>query len=129
MEPRATRLPSVPCFRGGRTQDDDIAWEPRKHATPPHANLEKKKNSGARRLWFRSWSYMDTRTMDGSDPDFDEQLRQGVTDPQALGQVWDHYRDRLRRLVRLRMDRRLQGRVDPSDVLQEAFVDFQGRVE
>jgi len=27
------------------------------------------------------------------------------------------------------MDRRLQGRVDPSDVLQEAFLDFQSRAE
>ena len=26
-------------------------------------------------------------------------------------------------MVRLRMDRRLQGRVDPSDVLQEAYLD------
>src|SRR5229473_6302733 len=70
---------------------------------------------------------MDTRETD--DPDAVELLRQGVADPQALGQVWDRYRDRLRRLVRLRMDRRLQGRVDPSDVLQEAFLDFQSRVE
>ncbi len=45
-------------------------------------------------------------------------------DPSVLGQVWAKHRDRLRRLVRLRIDRRLQGRVDPSDVLQEAFVDF-----
>jgi RNA polymerase sigma-70 factor, ECF subfamily len=57
-----------------------------------------------------------------------EQLREAKGDAQTLGRVWDRYRDRLRRLVRLRMDRRLQGRIDPSDVLQEAFVDFQGRV-
>ena len=44
-----------------------------------------------------------------------------------LGRIWEHYRDRLRRVVRLRLDRRLQGRADPSDVLQEAFLDFQSR--
>ena len=54
-------------------------------------------------------------------------LRRSDADPQVLGQVWDRYRDRLRRLVRLRLDRRLQGRVDASDVLQEAFLDFQAR--
>src|SRR5438105_10962538 len=70
---------------------------------------------------------MDTRAPD--DPETVEQLRQGVGDPQTLGRVWDRYRDRLRRVVRLRMDRRLQGRIDPSDVLQEAFLDFAARVE
>jgi RNA polymerase sigma-70 factor, ECF subfamily len=34
-------------------------------------------------------------------------------------------RDRLKRMVRLRLDRRLQGRLDASDVLQEAFLDVQ----
>jgi RNA polymerase sigma-70 factor (ECF subfamily) len=58
-----------------------------------------------------------------------ELLRQSNGDPQALGQVWQRYRERLRRLVRLRMDRRLQGRIGASDVLQEAFVDFANRVE
>jgi RNA polymerase sigma-70 factor, ECF subfamily len=38
------------------------------------------------------------------------------------------YRDRLRRMVSLRMDRRLQGRVDASDVIQEAMVDACGRL-
>jgi RNA polymerase sigma-70 factor (ECF subfamily) len=73
---------------------------------------------------------MDTRaTTDNPDPDAVEQFRRGVADPQVLGRVWEHYRDRLRRVVRLRMDRRLQGRVDPSDVLQEAFLDFQSRAQ
>jgi RNA polymerase sigma-70 factor (ECF subfamily) len=34
-------------------------------------------------------------------------------------------RDRLKRMVRLRLDRRLQGRLDASDVLQEAFLDVR----
>ena len=37
------------------------------------------------------------------------------------------YRDRLRRMVRLRLDRRLQGRIDPSDVLQDAYLDVAKR--
>jgi hypothetical protein len=48
-------------------------------------------------------------------------------DPAALGEVFTHYRDRLRRMVVIRMDRRLQGRVDPSDVLQEAHLDAARR--
>lgn len=57
-------------------------------------------------------------------------LRRGINgDQQALSDLWDRYRERLRRLVKLRMDRRLQGRIDPSDVLQEAFVDFLTRAE
>jgi RNA polymerase sigma-70 factor, ECF subfamily len=32
------------------------------------------------------------------------------------------YRERLRRMVALRLDQRLRGRIDPSDVLQEAFL-------
>lgn len=44
-------------------------------------------------------------------------------DEAALAALFDQYRRRLRQMVRLRLDRRLQGRVDPSDVLQEAFLD------
>ena len=55
-------------------------------------------------------------------------LRRGVEgDPQVLSEVWERHRERLRRVVKLRLDRRLQGRVDPSDVLQEAFVEFAKR--
>jgi RNA polymerase sigma-70 factor (ECF subfamily) len=45
-------------------------------------------------------------------------------DQAALGQLFDHNRARLRRMVQLRMDRRLQGRVDPSDVLQDAYFEI-----
>jgi RNA polymerase sigma-70 factor (ECF subfamily) len=58
------------------------------------------------------------------------QLQRGLHgDRQAFSEVWDVFRERLRKLVRLRMDRRLQGRIDPSDVLQEAFVDFATRAQ
>ena len=45
-------------------------------------------------------------------------------DQSALAELFEIYRDRLRRVVDLRLDRRLQQRVDPSDVLQEAFLDL-----
>jgi RNA polymerase sigma-70 factor (ECF subfamily) len=52
-------------------------------------------------------------------------VREG--DQGALAALFARYRDRLRRMVRLRLDRRLQGRLDPSDVLQEAFLDVAHR--
>jgi RNA polymerase sigma-70 factor (ECF subfamily) len=43
------------------------------------------------------------------------------------GDAWNEltrrYRERLRRMVVLRLDARLKGRVDPSDVLQDVFVE------
>jgi RNA polymerase sigma-70 factor (ECF subfamily) len=45
----------------------------------------------------------------------------------ALGELFAHYRDRLRQLVRLRLDRRVAGRLDPSDVLQAAYLDVARR--
>ena len=42
--------------------------------------------------------------------------------------LFDKYRSRLRRMVELRLDDRLAGRIDPSDVLQEAFIDVHKRI-
>jgi RNA polymerase sigma-70 factor (ECF subfamily) len=49
--------------------------------------------------------------------------RAATGDSAALAELFGRYRKRLRAMVRLRLDRRLQGRVDPSDVLQEAYLD------
>ena len=49
-------------------------------------------------------------------------------DESALAALFDGYRDRLRRMIRLRLDRRLSGRVDSSDVLQEAYLDVRKRL-
>jgi RNA polymerase sigma-70 factor, ECF subfamily len=46
----------------------------------------------------------------------------------ALAALFDGYRERLRRMIRLRLDRRLSGRVDSSDVLQEAYLDMRKRI-
>jgi RNA polymerase sigma-70 factor (ECF subfamily) len=49
-------------------------------------------------------------------------------DESALAALFDGYRERLRRMIRLRLDRRLSGRVDSSDVLQEAYLDVRRRL-
>src|SRR5579872_42168 len=48
-------------------------------------------------------------------------------DQQALATLFARYRDRLRKLVRLRLDRRLSARIDTSDVLQDAYLDVARR--
>lgn len=49
-------------------------------------------------------------------------------DKAALALVYGQFRERLRQMVRLRLDQRLQGRVDPSDVIQDAFVDVTQKI-
>lgn len=46
----------------------------------------------------------------------------------SLGQLLDLHRDRLRRMILTRMDRRLRGRIDPSDVIQEAQLEAARRL-
>jgi RNA polymerase sigma-70 factor (ECF subfamily) len=54
--------------------------------------------------------------------------RAAAGDPDAWRAIFDRDRERLRRMVVLRMDRRLQGRVDPSDVIQEAHIEAMTRL-
>ena len=55
----------------------------------------------------------------------DELIERAKTgDAAALAELFGMHRQRLRRMIDLRLDRRLQGRVDASDVLQEAFIDL-----
>jgi RNA polymerase sigma-70 factor (ECF subfamily) len=49
-------------------------------------------------------------------------------DPAALDEIFTCHRDRLRRMVTVRLDHRLRPRVDPSDVLQEAFLEVAERL-
>ena len=49
-------------------------------------------------------------------------------DTEALSTLMDRYRSRLNRMVGLRMDRRLQGRVGASDVVQEALIEAARRL-
>jgi RNA polymerase sigma-70 factor (ECF subfamily) len=66
--------------------------------------------------------------MSKSRDDWNDVLRRiAAGDCGAVAELFAAYRDRLRLMVRLRLDRRLQGRMDPSDVLQEAFLDVADR--
>ncbi len=49
-------------------------------------------------------------------------------DEAAVTTLFQRYRDRLKRMVHLRLSRRLQGRVDDSDVVQEAFLDISRKL-
>jgi RNA polymerase sigma-70 factor, ECF subfamily len=49
-------------------------------------------------------------------------------DQRALADLFARHRDKLRRMVQLRLDHRLAGRVSPSDVLQEAYIDAVKRI-
>ena len=42
-------------------------------------------------------------------------------DPEALGHLLAKHRNRLKRMVMFRLDRRLAARIDPSDVVQESL--------
>jgi RNA polymerase sigma-70 factor (ECF subfamily) len=55
------------------------------------------------------------------EPELIDRLRGG--DQAALAALFARYREKLRRMVSVRLDPRLQGRVAPSDVLQEAYID------
>jgi RNA polymerase sigma-70 factor (ECF subfamily) len=50
-------------------------------------------------------------------------------DQPALAELYAKHRDKLRRMVQLRLDHRLAGRVSPSDVLQEAYIDAVKRID
>jgi RNA polymerase sigma-70 factor (ECF subfamily) len=50
-------------------------------------------------------------------------------DQAALNDLFIRHRDRLRRMVELRLDRRLQGRIDASDVIQDAYLDVVSRLD
>lgn len=49
-------------------------------------------------------------------------------DVNAVGDLLDGFRPRLRRMVSLRLDPRAKGRFDTSDVLQEAFIEASERL-
>ncbi|MFT5328814.1 MAG: RNA polymerase sigma-70 factor (ECF subfamily) [Planctomycetaceae bacterium] len=56
-----------------------------------------------------------------------EMLKSGDAD--AIAEVFSHHRDKLQRMVRFRLDRRLYGRVDTADVLQDVWLETSRRIE
>jgi len=55
--------------------------------------------------------------------------RAGGGDEPARQELLDRYRDFLRRMVEVRLDRRLAARVDASDVVQETLVEASRRLD
>jgi RNA polymerase sigma-70 factor (ECF subfamily) len=49
-------------------------------------------------------------------------------DRAAWGALLTQHRERLYAMIALRLDRRLQGRIDPSDVLQEAYLEASAQL-
>ncbi len=49
-------------------------------------------------------------------------------DDSAFAELFDRYRPRLKRMIALRINQRIQTRVDESDVVQEAFIDMAERL-
>jgi RNA polymerase sigma-70 factor (ECF subfamily) len=58
------------------------------------------------------------------DPAEWEQIRRaGQGDGRCLEELFTRYRPRLKRMVKLRLDPRVAGRVDPSEVLNQTYLD------
>lgn len=69
---------------------------------------------------------MTSSTKDSLNHDALQRLRDG--DEQALADLFAKYRERLYHIISVRMDRRLAGRVDADDVLQEVYLDAAARI-
>src|SRR5262245_49112021 len=54
--------------------------------------------------------------------------RAAAGDTAAVAELFARYRKRLKRMVRLRLSRHLQSRVDDSDILQEALLEAAKRL-
>jgi len=76
----------------------------------------------------RSYHEMEAAMTDQNERDDDDLLlRLEGGDERALTELFARHRERLRRMIRLRLDRRLQGRIDSSDVLQDAYLEVARR--
>ena len=47
----------------------------------------------------------------------------------AVAEYFSEFQSRLERMVEFRLDQRLRGRVDPADVLQEAYIEIARRID
>jgi RNA polymerase sigma-70 factor, ECF subfamily len=65
--------------------------------------------------------------LESADPD-ELLARAADGDDIAITELFSRYRRRLKQMVRLRLHRLLQGRVDDSDILQDAFLEASKRL-
>ena len=87
-------------------------------------------SNSARRRWLPRFHCGPPRPFGMStDTRFDDELWAvaHAGDESALGILFERHRNRLECMVRIRMDSRLQGRVDPADVLQDAYLAIRGK--
>lgn len=54
--------------------------------------------------------------------------RAALGDHAARSELFDKYQDRLRRMVQFRLDTRLRRRIDPSDVVQDSYLEASQRL-
>jgi len=54
--------------------------------------------------------------------------RLGSGGKSGLVDLFSQYRDRLLRMVRFRLNQSLRGRIDPEDILQEAYIEISRRI-
>jgi RNA polymerase sigma-70 factor (ECF subfamily) len=65
-----------------------------------------------------------------SEPDTEQLLDAAARgDADARGRLLDRHRQRLKRMVAVRLDRRLAARVDPSDLVQETLAEAHRRLD
>jgi RNA polymerase sigma-70 factor, ECF subfamily len=69
-------------------------------------------------------------SMEQNSNDTDRLLERALArEPAALNEIFVRHRERLRRMVQVRLDWRLQGRIDASDVVQEAWLEAARRLD
>jgi RNA polymerase sigma-70 factor (ECF subfamily) len=66
---------------------------------------------------------MATSTSPNSSATHAQLLLAAQGDQGAWAKLLDRHQDRLRRMISLRLDQRLQGRIDPEDVLQDTYLE------
>ncbi len=67
--------------------------------------------------------------LNDSSADSDLIQRAARGDERAVRELFVKHEDRLKRMIRLRLNRRLQGRIDSSDVLQEVYLEIAGKLD
>ena len=89
------------------------------------------RNATEFRNWTQEGGELEKELKDGAEPERkkenDSQDSYRMT-KELLTEEFTANRERLWRTVQVRMDSRLYGRVDPDDVLQEAYMDAMKRV-